>query len=337
MTHRDELRPCPFCGEAPYLHEPDFKGDDWQVGCRCEGGGYDEDEHGAIWRNGKTFEEVAARWNRRAAPQEAPTDFASSLMQGRETFVTRCDVCSNKHSPHCSGCNCARTAGCSDPPGAAPQEAREPEATAWREEHDRLLAVYVTAARSAFGGAEKWAAYMSAERALHAHIDMLAAARPAPETEREPDASELRDNIAGAVQDAIEAVVKKRLRVTPAMNRAAGEIMAFVAAAHPAPDGYVSAATAFDLRMGSTVARTIWKNSAPDHDVALYLGAPAPAEATEASDESARCTCEWMSPEDGSVHARWPAVLDARCAVHSREEAESEAALPAEATERSES
>src|SRR5690606_7114659 len=38
----------------------------------------------------------------------------------------------------------------------------------------------------------------------------------------------------------------------------------------------------------------------------------APAEAAEASDESARCTCEWMSPEDGSVHARWPAVLDAR-------------------------
>ena len=68
----------------------------------------------------------------------------------------------------------------------APQDAREPEQTAWREAFDRLLAVYVTAARAAFRGAEFWQAYMDAERALHDHIDVLAASRPAPET-REPE------------------------------------------------------------------------------------------------------------------------------------------------------
>lgn len=33
-------------------------------------------------------------------------------------------------------------------------------------------------------------------------------------------------------------------------------------------------------------------------------------------EESARCSCEWMSPEDGGIGHEWPAVLDPQCRVH---------------------
>lgn len=32
--------------------------------------------------------------------------------------------------------------------------------------------------------------------------------------------------------------------------------------------------------------------------------------------ETARCTCEWLHPVDGSVDPTWPAVMDPRCHVH---------------------
>lgn len=60
-----ELRPCWFCGAEPYVHEPDFKGDRYQIGCRC-GADEDSDGAGAIWRDGATWEEVVDRWNRRS-------------------------------------------------------------------------------------------------------------------------------------------------------------------------------------------------------------------------------------------------------------------------------
>lgn len=48
-------------------------------------------------------------------------------------------------------------------------------------------------------------------------------------------------------------------------------------------------------------------------------------DAQPVDDESVRCTCEWCSPEDGRVHARWPMVMDPHCAVHGRSGAEREA------------
>lgn len=47
-------------------------------------------------------------------------------------------------------------------------------------------------------------------------------------------------------------------------------------------------------------------------DILRAALAPAPAE----DDETARCTCEWCSPDHGRVDARWPAVLDPYCRVH---------------------
>jgi hypothetical protein len=58
------LKPCPFCGREPYLHEPDFRGDDYQIGCDC-GGKEESDGIGAVWMDGATLEEAAERWNRR--------------------------------------------------------------------------------------------------------------------------------------------------------------------------------------------------------------------------------------------------------------------------------
>lgn len=60
-----DLLPCPFCGEEPHLHRPSFSGDHFQIGCNCGQG--DDSDHGALWRNGKTFEEAAEGWNRREA------------------------------------------------------------------------------------------------------------------------------------------------------------------------------------------------------------------------------------------------------------------------------
>jgi hypothetical protein len=49
------------------------------------------------------------------------------------------------------------------------------------------------------------------------------------------------------------------------------------------PDGWVSAATAFDLQhMTQTlVERIIWKHSAPDHNLPVYIGAAQPAPTEE--------------------------------------------------------
>lgn len=64
----EELKPCFRCGSEPYVHEPSFRGDQYQIGCDGE---CTEDD-GAIWVNGKTFEEARTRWHRRA-PDVKPT------------------------------------------------------------------------------------------------------------------------------------------------------------------------------------------------------------------------------------------------------------------------
>lgn len=66
MADETELRPCPFCGSEPYVHEPDFKGDDWQVGCNSHG-------EGGVFLNGETWGEAAERWNHRTEPGGCPT------------------------------------------------------------------------------------------------------------------------------------------------------------------------------------------------------------------------------------------------------------------------
>lgn len=61
------------------------------------------------------------------------------------------------------------------------------------------------------------------------------------------------------------------------------------------------------------------------HDAPLVcLRAPAPSPVDPHDEESARCTCEWMSPDFGEITARWPAVLDPDCCVHMRDGAEDE-------------
>lgn len=66
----ETLRPCPFCGREPYVCEPSFRGDGYQIGCFC-GAGDDEDGEGAVWRNGSTFDEAVSRWNA-STPSPAP-------------------------------------------------------------------------------------------------------------------------------------------------------------------------------------------------------------------------------------------------------------------------
>lgn len=65
QTVRD-LAGCPFCGCDPYVHTPDFNGDHYQIGCYADGCGGEEGEDGAVWVNGRTFEEARNRWHRRA-------------------------------------------------------------------------------------------------------------------------------------------------------------------------------------------------------------------------------------------------------------------------------
>lgn len=72
MMAEIKLLPCPFCGEEPYVHEPGFPGDQYQIGCDSQpcGSNDDSDGEGAVWRDGATWEQVAERWNRRAGTDE---------------------------------------------------------------------------------------------------------------------------------------------------------------------------------------------------------------------------------------------------------------------------
>lgn len=218
------------------------------------------------------------------AQREAPSDFASSLMQGRETFIARRDVCSNKHSPHCSGCNCARTAGCSDPPGAAPQEAPICLQCIERAEQE-IAAGHYYRADELMAALRERREPVCACGETHPDRTPLAAARPAPEMEREP------------------------------------ELLGYVVERQRTPGKWVRVWT----------GRTLWF----DHDEAVlerdayaldgiparirpvYLGAPAPEEATEARDAMDFCpTCK---------HPRWTAAC--QCAPASGEPSGAEAAV----------
>lgn len=63
-----EIKPCPFCGGEPYIHEPDFPGDRFQIGCENHG------ENEGVWMEGETLEEAIAAWNQRPTPE--PTESA---------------------------------------------------------------------------------------------------------------------------------------------------------------------------------------------------------------------------------------------------------------------
>lgn len=75
----DELAGCPFCGSEPTVHEPDFRGDRYQIACPvcCA----DDCDVGAVWTNGATFEEASERWNRRSRESdERPEDPISAAI-----------------------------------------------------------------------------------------------------------------------------------------------------------------------------------------------------------------------------------------------------------------
>jgi len=84
-----ELVPCPFCGDEPYVHEPDFRGAEYQIGCLCADG-----DDGGIWRNGKTIEEAAENWNRRSSPVTAEVwqPIATAPKDGTEILVWCAEV-----------------------------------------------------------------------------------------------------------------------------------------------------------------------------------------------------------------------------------------------------
>lgn len=70
-----DLAGCPFCGCDPYVHTPDFNGDHYQIGCYADGCGGEEGEDGAVWVNGRTFEEAKERWHRRTCPPLTPAEW----------------------------------------------------------------------------------------------------------------------------------------------------------------------------------------------------------------------------------------------------------------------
>ena len=71
------------------------------------------------------------------------------------------------------------------------------------------------------------------------------------------------------------------------------------------PDGWVSTATAFDLRHGRAVVteRLIWLESGPDHDVPIYIGAT-PAELSRIADTLAEN--ERLKEELEEAYRQWP-------------------------------
>ena len=60
-----EPLPCPFCGGEPYIHEPQYVGADYQIGCE---GDVDSDScPSGPFVDGETFEKAVELWNHRAA------------------------------------------------------------------------------------------------------------------------------------------------------------------------------------------------------------------------------------------------------------------------------
>lgn len=62
MSSKDELLPCPFCGDKPYVIDDDSYGH-CIVGCNCEA-------EPAISRDKRYLSDAIAAWNRRALAQE---------------------------------------------------------------------------------------------------------------------------------------------------------------------------------------------------------------------------------------------------------------------------